>query len=698
MPGTKTVPFRVIREGAVRESKGAFAAAGTDSLHLVWKISGAELKADVTLLKDGVAFRATLQNEPDFCVQAFEYPIVAGLADYGMQGYLAHAYATGVLLQDPLSYMPATGALRYTPYPESFSGASMQFFTYYQQGAGGLYFAALDGEGHQKWLNVYKEHRSLAASHMAGFENTVPGSRIAMTYDFVIRFTSGKGWEEAAEMYKAWALKQPWCSRGLARDRKGEADWLHEKAGMCTFGINAGYDRSLWLRRYHEDIGTPVFHVLGPDWTNTPQTFGWGVPGDMCDWVPTKFNEETLSALRENGDYFAPFEFDFLVALDKSNPEKLRPHLMKYPSPTFSHDAYHFHMLCPCSGFTRDFHRERDLTVLREAHVDAMYYDISANNLLKVCLAEDHGHAPGGGKEITDGYNAVYEDTRSALSKEAGKYIPLGTEMINEVHLNQLDFYQARAWGQPCSTLETYPFRAQMRSGLAQMIPLFDYVYHEMGVVRMDGWGKLVDEIGDLFYYNVAKVYVWGGLYELNHEYSPMEEIEGRENSGREHYFRFDPQHCAYAPGRAAYVRQFAAARTGLANPYWAYGKMTVKPELDIPFMDADWYHYNHNQGDTSYKAKGVLRVPAVMAGAYESGDGGYALFLANADKKEHTLSFDLNLDALRLCGARTVRLITGFGREGAPQTTDLGMLSEGETLPVTLTLAPRMLNMLEIK
>lgn len=698
VPGQASAPFRVVGKGEAAEVGYAFSAESRkEGLSLSWKLNGAALRADVSLLQDGVSFRASLANGASACVKAFEYPILGGLRDYGDQGYLAHSYATGVVFQNPLSYMQETGGLRYTPYPEAFSGASMQFFTYYEQGKGGLYFAALDGEGHQKWLNVFKEGNHLAASHMAGFENVVPSSVIAMDYDFVIRFTAGQGWEEAAELYKAWGFKQPWCARGLARERKREAAWLREKVGMCTFGINAGHERTRWLRRYHADIGTPIFHVLGPDWTNREQNFYNSVPGSMEDWLPTRFNPENLRTIRENGDFFAPFEFDFLVGLDKSDPGTLTANLQEYPKPSLSHDGYTFHMLCPCTGFTKDFHARRDVQVLKEAQVDAMYYDISANNLIKVCLSGDHGHAPGGGHEITEGYRAVYKGTREALAKEAGKYIPLGTEMMNEVFLGELDFYQARAWGQPCSTLETWPFREQMHSGLARMIPLFDYVYHEMGVVRMDGWGKLVDEIGDLFYYNVAKVYLWGGLYELNHEYSPMEELDGQENSGGEHYFHFDPQHCAYAPHRAAYVSAFAKARVGAANPYWAYGKMTVRPQLDIPMMEADWYHYNHGQKDPSYKARGTARVEAVVSSAYEDGQGGYALFLANADEKAHPLTFSLDHKFLRLSGGdKTVCLTSGLGR--APQTMDLGMLRAGEALPVFLEVPPRTLCMLEIK
>ncbi len=692
-------PFRMEKDGQMLDGGGIFTCRQTDGgLALGWEMDTAAVRAEIRLLEDGFSFAASLENKPGECFRALEYPVFENVRDFGMEGYLAHAYATGILLQNPAAYLPSEDAWRFTPYPEGFSGATMQFFTYYQQHQGGLYFAALDGQAHQKWLNCYTARGKMAFSHMAGFEDVGAGKSIAMAYPVVVRFTAGHGWEEAAQMYKVWAGKQSWCAHGTAYMRKNKAAWLLQKVGACTFGINAKHDRTKWLRRYRRDIGTPIFHVLGPDWTNREQNFYNSVPGAMQDWLPTRFHQANLQAIGENGDYFAPFEFDFLVGLNKSDPETLKANLQKYPSPTYSHDGYTFNMLCPCTEFTKGFHRERDVQVLREARVDAMYYDISANNLIKICLADGHGHAIGGGREITEGYREIYENTREALCQEAGHYVPLGTEMINEVFLPQLDFYQARAWGQPCSTLETYPFREQMRSGLARMIPLFDFVYHPYGVVRMDGWGKLVQEIGDLFYYNAARVYLWGGLYEINHEYSPMEELDGEENSGEEHYFHFDPQHCAYDEGRAAYLKAFAIARTGLANPYWAYGDMRAVPEMALPQVAMDWYHYNHGQKDTSYKARGVITVPAVVASAYEAPEGGYALFLANSDKSPHEVSFALDHKTLGLKGGvRKVTLHTGFDRE-QPQKTNFGMLRDGETLPMDLTLSPRTLYMLEVK
>lgn len=695
-------PFRVMTECGILTPPAVFSCRlpGDGSLTLSWAFEGASLQAFILLLEDGLSFRAALQNSPRSDFRVFEYPLIGPLKDYGKSGFLAHSYATGILVSDPLRSLPEVeGPRRYLPYPESFSGASMQFFTYYEEGRGGLYFAAKDGEAHQKWLNFYVEKGQLLASHMYGYEEIGPGTLLDMPYAFELRLTAGDGWEEAAELYKPWALRQRWARRGRAWDRgeREKAVWLLEEAGAATFGINAGHDRTKWLNRYRKDIGTRIFHILGPDWTRQPQNFYNSLPGDLEDWAPDNFSQANLDNLKRHGDPFAAFEFDFFVGLDKTNPGKLRPHLQRFPDPGYSHDGYRFSMLCPADPFTKAFHREKNLRMLRRAGMDAMYYDISANNLIKICLAENHGHKPGGGQAITEGYQEVYRDTKQALDAEAGKYIPLGTEMMNETLLSELDFYQARAWAQPSSTLETWPLRGQMRNGSAKMIPLFSFVYHTLGTVRLDGWGKLVEETGSYFYYIVSRVYLWGGLYELNHEYSPMEALDGEETRGEEHYFRFDPQGCAYSEKRARYLRQFAFARTGAASPYWAYGEMKRLPPLRLPETEYSWYHYNHGQQDSSYKARGVYQAEAIVAACYAHPESGCALFLANATESAQPVTLALSHAALDLPhGDKTLSLRRGFGGERLI-TDDLGRLREGEKRELCLTLVPLTLYMLEI-
>ncbi len=697
--GQELAVFKIASTGEMEEAKAVFSVLSSTSkqCHLQWEMNQGTLKASVSLLKDGVSFQSKFINKKNNSIRAFEYPIVGPLINYQEKGYLAHSYATGVLFQNPQSYLPEKGGLRYTPYPEGFSGATMQFFTYYEQDRGGVYFAATDGEGHQKWLNSYTQKGELVASHMTGFEKIGAGTTIEMPYEFHIRFIGEGGWQEGAQLYKPWAMEQSWSRRGRAekRNNKEKATWLLEEVGFSTFGINAGSNRSKWLNQYRKDLDAKAFHILGPDWTHVPQTFWNDLPGDLEDWLPTKFNKENLANIRENGDYYAPFEFDFLVSLNKSNPEKLQGHMQKFPSPSFSHDAYGFTMLCPAEPFTKTFHREKNLQMMKEGAMDAMYYDISANNLIKICLSEDHHHTPGGGWEITKAYQEIYEDTQQALIKESQKYIPLGTEMINETLLGQLDYYQARAWGQPASTLETWPFREQMHNGLAQMIPLFDYVYHELGVVRLDGWGKLVEEVGELFYYNVAKIYQWGGLYEINHEYSAMEELEGEINSPQEHYFIFDELRYSYSPKRAKYLKQFAKARTGKANPYWSYGKMITPPIIPSESCSLSWYHYNHGQQDSSYKAKGNYKVPGLMVSAFEGANHQVGIFITNVSNKEMTVTLPLKEMVKQYGGKRA--LLYNLAQNQETLITDFGILDENSLPEETFLANSRELYMLEI-
>lgn len=687
--------FDARREETTGKYRFAFCQQA-EKIEFTWQGESETVKAEASLLEDGIAFRAAMYPEHRACASAaLEYPILGGMADQREQTFLAHGWTTGVLIQHPASALPETGALRFTPYPESFSGASLQLMTLYHCGQAGLYLAAHDGEGHQKWLNAYTEKGALVLSHMFGMEDMRPGAPAEMTWDFVVRLTPGTGWEDAADMYRDFALTQPWCQRGPLHQRTDCASWLHEEVGYCTFGINAGHDRSRWLKRYRADIGQKGFHVLGPDWTNQPQTFGWGVPGGMEDWLPSRFDPHTIQAIRDNGDRFAPFEFDFLVDLHQHQQEELKQNLQNFPENPMSHDGYTFHMLCPCEPFTKDFHRERDVRLLQESGMDAIYYDISANNLIKLCTRQDHHHTPGGGREINEGYREIYRDTSEGLQQAAGHPVPMGTEQMCEVFLDRLDFYQARAWGQPCSTLETWPIRQAIRTGQARMIPLFDYVYHEWGVVRMDGWGKLVEETGELFYDTVAKTYLWGGLYEINHEYSPMEELDGVENSAQEHYFRFDPQHCAYSPKRAAWVGKLAAARLGAAKPFWAYGRMVRAPHMEIPMTKMCWYHYNHDQHNDTYKDHGEYEVPSLRTSAYEAPDGRVAWFAVACGTEDVNAKLPVGGLAARYPGRKAALYRLDAGQPVL--VADFGRLSTGQDQDVDFTFASRELYMLEI-
>jgi len=659
----RTVPFRLeLEQGFVSEFRSfrweaESAQDGVERRTLIWEVRpGLCVTGRVELPRDGeeVRFTCEVANESAEPVLSLEYPVIPNLGvitENGESDFVAHSFATGFLVRNPMKHFAADGpGFRFMPYPEGFSGATMQFFAYYGKNRGGLYFAALDGEGYAKWLNFYKNGNGLLeASFIHGCEEIGAAKGLRAPYPCVVRLLEGRDWQEAADLYKTWAERQFWCAGGKLADRD-EAEkgvWLLEQTGAATFGVNAGHDRTKWLKTYREAIGTPIFHILGPDWVHTRQNFYNGVPGGLADWFPTTFHPANLACIRGQGDRFAPFEFDYLFNVRGADGDQGREAMQKFPDPDRmkSVDKYKFPLLCPAARYTRELHVERDRRLQREAGVDAIYYDISANNILKHCGDPTHGHPAGAGKTITDAYRDNYIRTKEAMIREAGRYVPMGTEMINEIFLDVLDYYQARAGAQPAAPLEGWPLRDLLKSGAAELIPMFTYVYHEYGPVRLDGWGKLTEEIGSLFYYTVARTYLWGGLYELNYEYSPMEQLDGEENRPDEHYYIFEPRGYKFSDERARYLAQYARLRTGPANKYLAYGKMLRPPamENDGGKVRLDWFQYNCAKDFKEYNDAGTAAVDAVVRAAWQYRDESVALFFANVTETPREVSFRLD-------------------------------------------------------
>ncbi|MGP4041095.1 DUF6259 domain-containing protein [Gracilibacillus sp. D59] len=614
-----------------------------------------KVNATVHLMKgsNDIYFFSKFINELEQPVISLEYPIIPNLlpiTENGTEDYLVHSFATGVKIQNPLEHFGEdSNGFRYMPYPEGFSGSTMQFFSYYGRGKGGLYFATYDSESYSKWHSIYKnENDLLEASFIHSCEDIGEKKGIEVPYPAVVKLLNGLDWYESADIYKEWATNQYWCQKGPIAELsdKDKSKWLMEDVGVSTFGINAGHDRSAWIKAFHEQINTQMFHILGPDWPQTTQDFGNHIPGGFQDWFPTKFNKETLSAIQKYDDKYAPFEFDYLFNINGAEGDIGKKALQAIPKDSIkSIDKYNFPLLCPVCDFTQKLHVQRDRQLQKEMNVDAIYYDISANNIMKICMDDSHGHPKGAGRAITMAYRENYQKTKQAMQEQTSMdYIPMGTEMMNEVFLDTLDYYQARAGGQPAAPLEGWNIKDLLKTGKAELIPLFTYVYHEFGEVRLDGWGKLVEEIGDLFFFTVARSYLWGGLYELNYEYSPMEMLNDEENTPEEHYYQFEPRGYQFSTDRAQYISKFANLRTGIGNKYLSYGKMLKPIVFACESVSLNWFHYNCDVNFAEYNDSGILDVSSIVHSAWQYRHQSIGLFFANVSDREQTIHFNLDL------------------------------------------------------
>lgn len=648
-------------------------AAGSASARLEWQAGPYHIEGLIDVRDGEVHFRPRvswpMEADP---VAALEWPLIAGagpLQADGSDDVLLHPFATGFLFRDPYRlFTPGDpgpgGGLRWCPYPEGYAGATMQMVALVGPGHG-LQLVAQDPAGHLKWLNGYlDDERRLTLSVGHGNEDRRHPA-ISPGYDTVLSRVGGGSWLPAAESYRRWANRQPWCGRGWLRHQADRPAWLHEQTGLVTFGLNLAHDRRRWVDEFARIAGPSVLHISGPNWTPGQDYMGH-TPGPLEEWFPARVHGPTLDRLRGHGHRLAPFIFDSLVGSDEAARGPV-PSRMEIPREGLARDTYRFDFRCPATPQARHLHRERDTRVVGELLADAVYYDISAHNVIKECLAPDHEHPPGGGRALSDGFLRLHRESRLATRESFGRVVAQGTELINETHVGSVDMYQARAEASPAASLESDIFHAWIKAGRVEKVPLFTFVYHEYGPVRTDGWSKLSQEQGDYFHAVAGRVLVWGGLFQLNYEYSPLEMVDGHPEPEGQHYYTFPDGSLAPRPypvdeEKVAAIGALVRLRTRIATDHLAYGRMLPSPQLAAERIGLSWFHYNGPKRSPAYEDRGVAEVDAIQCGAWELPEGRAAV-LFNADARTHEVDLADLVDGLATGTPSHIELITSEGR-----------------------------------
>jgi hypothetical protein len=672
-------------------------ASQNGTLTFRWISDEVTFIAEIQERPEGLCFRGRLNCKESSRPRVLEYPVLGGLQRRDIDGsdWLLHPYATGLLVHDPVLTFdpqgltsPLAPGFIHSPYPEGFSGATLQFMALGGPG-GGLYVAVEDPTSQPKWLDAYRTKDGLLEMRIGHANPDYEEPAIPETPPVLLSALHGDHWWEAAQRYKAWAIHQPWCQRGPVESDARRPKWLFEDTGLVTFGIDAASDRSPWLHATHDAAGASVLHILGPDWANHGQDYVDHLPSSLDDWLPARVHSSNLSAISEQGDHFALFEFDLLTGRNGPGADLADGARQRFSQPIRSSDAYGFPFLCPTTEYARTLHRDRDQGLVRAPAVDALYYDISANNVLSECVATTHPHRPGGGPEVAAGYAMLYRESRAATEGAAGHPVAIGAEMINERLIGELDYYQARAGGAPAASFETDRFYERVLSGSVELVPLFAAIYHELGPVRTDGWAKLSAEQGDLVFWNLARVVAWGGLPQVNAEYSPLESLPGHPAPLTDHYAPLRADHAfAVDASVLAFLGELAYLRTRLATRFLAYGTMLGSPAVDCDMVDLSWFHYNGPLDSPAFDQRGLKRVPAIVAAAWLHG-GDLAVVLVNADVNSREARVHWSPADIDSRGIASVEL------RSRHHVSNLGRVSGGETTRVVV--APRSALVIEI-
>ncbi len=681
-------------------------------LTLVWSCTNGMTVTAVITLNAGdtdATVSVSVNNTGTAQIHTLEYPVIRGvkrLAGASPGDYLLHPFATGFTFKNPYDLFASGSGIPESPYPEGFNGAPVQVMAYYGSGVGGFYFAADDESGWVKWLDFFKNASDgyLEARFLHSASGIASGNDVTLPYTVKVGILTEGNWYEAAERYRTWAESRAFCQRGPLHSRSDRATWLLENVGFAVFGVNTQYDRSTWLQFFHNIASKPVLHVAGPNWQ-----FGrWDYLGNQNagqDYAfPAAFHSSYVSTLDTQGDKYAAFSFATIfnpsIGADAADGNAVQQQIPGRDTPgqtnLLSRDAYGFKFMCPMPDVQERLSTYRDAKVVKDYGADAIYWDIGPNNIMLRCLATNHGHLVGGGAVLTQAYRRVMADVRAATAVAGAAYVPLGCEMVNEVFIPEMDFYQARAEASPASGFEAYSFWNWIQSGDCEKVPLFAHIFHEYGPLRLDGWGHLAAEQGDLFYWIASRVFAWGGIYELDYEFTTLETVSGARDDITQHYSSFGvDRYYAVSSSYQSFLQELANARTGFANPYVAYGRMlrplayngTPPGTISLP-----WFHYNAPPDAQEYEASGTLTVSSVVPSAwrYKTDKCGFLFMNLQSTSQSINVTIDPNAYGLSNTSGLHVYEVTTSG------STDRGAISGAAAYSVTLQ--PRKVTMLELR
>jgi hypothetical protein len=580
-------------------------SARRQALRLAWTYTEAvvvEVRAELEASSEMAFLWPRILNGGDSGLFALSYPsfpCLNTLGESAADDVLVHPLVRGMKVRDPRSSLDIQhNPIGNSRYPQAYNGMTHQLVDYYSEGTGGFFFATFDPHGTEKSIALPLEGGELGLSWNFRSWDEAPGADMELDFPLVIGANTSGDWYRAADHYRAWALTTEWCrSHGpnVGRRAQGRAAWLFEEIGAASFGLAASVDQSALLQAYHDLVGAPMFHVLGYDWLRGEG--GDVLPGREPHDLEFDFEPRNIRTIERNGDRWAAFLADlrtsFLPAEMAYAVGRATLSVVLRPTPE----------ACPTSALWRHIHAERAAQVVAHSGADSFYCDASAPNREHTCESAEHGHPRGRARWMLDGYRELYANTQAELSRTCETYVPIGVELMLECLIDRFDYYQARNGAGFMGVLEGGFYRGLQLRGLAETVPVFAYIYHDYAPVALDGCGKLSERIGDIFYWMAARVALWGGIFELNNEFSPAELFPGQSRVGQLHYrerdfFEWvdprDPATSPYDPRKGAFLRDIAAARTGFARDFLAYGQMLPPLAVRCESVRLDYTYYNN--------------------------------------------------------------------------------------------------------
>lgn len=573
-------------------------------------------------------WRISIKNNTPYGVRAIHYPVVhapLALGESSKDDYFIWGAAGGMKRAAPGETAPQTYpfAAGRTQYP---GGASLQLQAYYD-GTAGLYMATYDAGINVKHFGYKRLKDGLDVSIEHNYDER-PGFSFDLPYATVLGVFHGD-WYAAADLYKEWASKQPWCAKKVV-ERDDIPAWVKEPRPVLQFECRGDYQRGRgWMpfppsdfpngrfwpakkvvplsRKYSSLFGSPA--VV---WYNGWEKFG--NPAGPVDSLPPLEGAESLKAAMDeiSNDGHVPYMavwgnhwiykrscagYDGWRRFEQEGAP-LAALNERGEVPKFGGAEYTWAPLCQGSEKTQQLFLDYFDQVM---NLGAVAFEFDHQATPSVCYSTEHGHSSGYGPWMGQRTTEFLRKIRQARKKRNAE-AALSVEGAAEPWIQDLDFMLDRPY---------FP----------GLVPLFTYVYHEY-IPLLGGDGR----------YGIAHPEEQSIVHAANFVYGHMSFVMIGHN---DYDFEVNPNYPIFT-----LLRNICRAQRTYAREYVVLGRMVEPTKLQCSKIAADG-HIPLIKPLDELPDPPIVEVPRVMHGVWTSHDSkiGYVLVNWSSEPEQVTLS-----------------------------------------------------------
>ena len=412
-----------------------------------------------------VRWRLSVRLPEKLVLERVDFPLVVLRAPLteGVPGEAAVVGATkGGVYPRPSQWQQETGVWRGMP------GSLAAQFAAICDATGGFLTACQDSRGYPKTIGLRRGPEGLEVNWTRA---CFTSQRWSLDYDVVQTVFRSPDparptdWRDAADLYKQWAVQQPWCARSYAQRRDIPA-WM--KAGPAMVRFNRAWLASPErLRKWLDEYWGKYFPGQRPliiaywGWEKV-QT--WITP----DYFPVFPSDEQFARLQQFGRarnghaFFWPSGYHYTLTYNRKPDgsfqwdDRQRFDQIARPHAVVTRDGKVYQgerswlaggetsCLCPGDAWTIDWFNDTAVECARRG-VEIVQVDQVVGGSFPACYSTQHSHPPGPGLWQTQVFREQLKTTLAAMRKIQPQSV-VCFEEPNELFLQEIGLQDYRDW------------------------------------------------------------------------------------------------------------------------------------------------------------------------------------------------------------------------------------------------------------